>query len=211
MLCTLCRFRSLLWRSDVKQVMGSIDRHPVDSDQQVQTGSSSWTFPGGEPRNNHRYAVVVQNLPTQWSQSCPCETKTSQPGAEEETKSHSHWQFLGIRQILWRSFSESLYVNTDQKPMGPAREQCAESRKRHLQCCCSPVWTNGGRNLWNVTFLSAKHSRCLVWLEDTIWRRYGMSFKGPVIPFVEYHPVTTSRRKNVAIGVAYVWWNKVKV
>ena len=35
-----------------------------------------------------------------------------------------------------------------------------------------------------------------------------MSFTGPVIPFeamVEYHPVTTSRRKNVAVGVAYVW------
>ena len=41
-----------------------------------------------EPRNNHRYAVVVQDLPMQRSQSCPCGTKTS--GADEETKSHSH-------------------------------------------------------------------------------------------------------------------------
>ena len=28
-----------------------------------------------ESRNNHRYAVVVQDLATQWIQSCPCETK----------------------------------------------------------------------------------------------------------------------------------------
>ena len=31
-----------------------------------------------ECRNNHRYAVVVQELATQWIQACPCKTKTSQ-------------------------------------------------------------------------------------------------------------------------------------
>ena len=34
---------------------------------------------GCESRNNHRYAVVVQDLATQWIQSYPCKTKTS-PG-----------------------------------------------------------------------------------------------------------------------------------
>ena len=29
-----------------------------------------------ESRNNHRYAVVVQDLVTQWIQSYPCKTKT---------------------------------------------------------------------------------------------------------------------------------------
>ena len=33
---------------------------------------------GCEFRNNHRYSVVVQDLATQWIQSYPCETKTSQ-------------------------------------------------------------------------------------------------------------------------------------
>ena len=33
---------------------------------------------GCETRNNHRYAVVVQDLATQWIQSFPCKTKTSQ-------------------------------------------------------------------------------------------------------------------------------------
>ena len=32
----------------------------------------------GESRNDHRYAVVVQDLATQWIQSYPCNTKTSQ-------------------------------------------------------------------------------------------------------------------------------------
>ena len=31
-----------------------------------------------ESRNNHRYAVVVQDLATQWIQASPCKTKTSQ-------------------------------------------------------------------------------------------------------------------------------------
>ena len=31
-----------------------------------------------ESRNNHRFAVVVQDLATQWIQSYPCTTKTSQ-------------------------------------------------------------------------------------------------------------------------------------
>ena len=33
---------------------------------------------GFEFRNKHRYAVVVQDLATQWIQSYPCKTKTSQ-------------------------------------------------------------------------------------------------------------------------------------
>ena len=33
---------------------------------------------GCESRNNHRYAIVVQDLATQWIQSYPSKTKTSQ-------------------------------------------------------------------------------------------------------------------------------------
>ena len=33
---------------------------------------------GGESRDNHRDAVVVQDLATQWTQSYPCKTKSSQ-------------------------------------------------------------------------------------------------------------------------------------
>ena len=33
---------------------------------------------GCESRNNNRYAIVVQDLATQWIQSSPCKTKTSQ-------------------------------------------------------------------------------------------------------------------------------------
>ena len=42
---------------------------------------------GCESRHNHRYAVVVQDLATQWIQSYPCKTQTSQ---DEEAQSHLH-------------------------------------------------------------------------------------------------------------------------
>ena len=52
-----------------------------------------------ESRDNHRYAIVVQDLVTQWIQSYPCKTKNFSGhtnkvanvlGADEETKSQVH-------------------------------------------------------------------------------------------------------------------------
>ena len=43
----------------------------ITADHKVLSGSC-------ESRNNHRYAVVVQDLATQLMQSYPCKTKTSQ-------------------------------------------------------------------------------------------------------------------------------------
>ena len=70
-----------------------------------------------ESRNNHRYAVVVQDVATHWIRAYPCKNKTSQETQRSlpkflETKSHLHWQFVGIRQSLWRSLLESLHVYT---------------------------------------------------------------------------------------------------
>ena len=62
----------------------------------------------GESRNNHRYAVVVQDLATQWIQSYLCEDKNfSEDGKEfakvsravAKTKSYLYGQFIGI----WKS------------------------------------------------------------------------------------------------------------
>ena len=57
----------------------------------------------GESRNNHLYAVVVQDLATHWIQSYPRVTKTSQ---ETENSSRipravvrtTHWSFANLVQ-----------------------------------------------------------------------------------------------------------------
>ena len=64
---------------------------------------------GRESRDNHWYAVVVQDLATQWIQSYPCKTKTSHErdgekfvkiiGAVAQTKSCIHRQLVG----MWQS------------------------------------------------------------------------------------------------------------
>ena len=51
-----------------------------------------------ESRNNHRFAVVVQDLASQWLHTYPCQTKNfpgprrayEVPGVDEEAKSHLH-------------------------------------------------------------------------------------------------------------------------
>ena len=58
---------------------------------------------------------VVTILPTQNKNfSGNPEEPTEVPGADKETKSHLHWQFLRNLQRLWRIILESLYVNTTQ-------------------------------------------------------------------------------------------------
>ena len=89
-----------------------------------------------ESRNNHRYAVVVQDLAIQWIQAYPCETKTSQ-----ETQ-RSMQKFLEPDRNL-KSFTLTILWNsarlvkifhgiiarlhhTDRKQMGLLKQQCAE-------------------------------------------------------------------------------------
>ena len=89
-----------------------------------------------ESRNNHRYAVVVQDLATQWIQAYPCKTKTSQ-----ETQ-RSLQMFLDPDRnpevikltIPWNStklvkISPGIIArlhHTDRRQMVLRKEQCAE-------------------------------------------------------------------------------------
>ena len=89
-----------------------------------------------ESRNNHRYAVVVQDLATQWIQAYPCKTKTSQ---HTQRSLQSFWSPIGSQKsftltISWNSanpvkISPGIIArlhHTDQKQMGLPKEQCAE-------------------------------------------------------------------------------------
>ena len=108
-----------------------------------------------EARNNHRYAVVVQDLATQWIQAYPCKTKTSQEAQRSLQK--FFWSPTGILKsftltIPWNlaklvKIFPGIIVrqhHTDQKQMGLLREQCAEKRKAPLLYCCNQVWMKIG-------------------------------------------------------------------
>ena len=114
-----------------------------------------------ESRNNHRYAIVMQELATQW---------TNRIRHNRLLKKHSEaceaWS-----PFLWNS-AKSVKIfpeivvrehHTDQKQMGLLKEQCAEWKKVRL-CCFVAIrseWKLVGR-FHGVLHLSAKRQRSLL-------------------------------------------------
>ena len=91
---------------------------------------------GCESLNNHRHAVVVQDLATQWIQSYPCKTKILR---KRSRACKSSWSRIGSLKsftltIPWnlaklvKIFSGIIVRqrHTDQKQTGLQKEQCAE-------------------------------------------------------------------------------------
>ena len=87
-----------------------------------------------ESRNNHRYAVVVQDLATQWIQAYPCKNKTSHREACKSSWNPRGNQKSFTLTIPWNSaklVKISLGIiarlhHTDRRPMVLPKEQCAE-------------------------------------------------------------------------------------
>ena len=92
---------------------------------------------GSEPRNNHQYVVLVQDLAKQCLQSYPCETKTSQETPEEPKK--SSWSRQGKQKSFTMTIPQNLTSlvgnnpgiiarqhHIDHKQMGLLKEQCAQ-------------------------------------------------------------------------------------
>ena len=102
-----------------------------------------------ESRNNHRYAVVVQDLATQWIQAYPCKTKTSQ---KTQRNLQSSWNQIGNQKSLTVTIpgnsaklvkiSPGIIArlhHIDRRLMVLQKEQCAELRKAPLLYCCNQV------------------------------------------------------------------------
>ena len=71
-ICEICQ-RTKITRA---RVGGAVPRAENFGD--LITADHKVLSEGCECRNNHQYAVVVQDLATQWIQSYPCKTRTSQ-------------------------------------------------------------------------------------------------------------------------------------
>ena len=126
-----------------------------------------------ESRNNHRYAVVVQDLATQWIHSYPCKTKTSQ-----ETQ-------RSLQKFLEPDMKPKVIYTDNSLEFGKAREDLswnhctstlhrsetngiAERAVRRVKEGTSAVLLQQTLNeklvgrFYGMLFLSAKHSRSLV-------------------------------------------------
>ena len=164
-----------------------------------------------ESRNNHRYAVVVQDLATQWIQAYPCKNKTSQ-----ETQ-RSFQKFLEPERkpkVIYTDNSlefgkacEDLSWNhCTSTPHRSETNGIAERAVRRVKEGTSAVLLQSGLNesWW------ADSMECYTYLRNVTdllsdgktpyERRFGKPFEGPVIPFgslVEYHPITAKDQSRI--------------
>ena len=74
--CEICQRTKITVAPCRRRIGGTVPRAENFGD--LITADHKVLSEGCESRNNHRYAVVVQDLATQWLQSYPCKTKTSQ-------------------------------------------------------------------------------------------------------------------------------------
>ena len=164
-----------------------------------------------ESRNNHRYAVVVQDLATQWIQAYPCKTKTSQ---ETQRSLQKFLEPERNRKVIYTDNSldfgkacEDLSWNhCTFTPHRSETNGIAERAVRRVKEGTSAVLLQSGLNeswwadsmecytyLRNVTFLLSDG-------KTSYERRFGQPFKGPIIPFgslVEYHPKTAKDQSRI--------------
>ena len=74
--CEICQRTKITRAPRRRRIGGAVSR--AENFGALITANHKVPSEGCESRNNHRYAVVVEDLATQWIQSYPCKTKTSQ-------------------------------------------------------------------------------------------------------------------------------------
>ena len=157
-----------------------------------------------ESSNNHRYAVVVQDLATQWIQSYPCKTKTSQETQKNlmkflEPTSKPKVIYTNNSLECGKSCEEVSWNHCALTPHRSETNDIAKRAVRRVKEGTSAVLLQSGldENWWAD---SMECYTCLRNVQDLLSdgktpyeRRFGMPFNRPVIPFgamVEYHPIS---------------------
>ena len=74
--CEICQRTKITSAPCRRRIGGAVPR--AENFDDLITADHKALSEGCESRTNHRYAVVVQDLATQWIQAYPCKTKTSQ-------------------------------------------------------------------------------------------------------------------------------------
>ena len=161
---------------------------------------------GCESRNNHRYAIVVQDLATY-----PCKTKTSQ-GTKGACK--SSWSRKGSLKSFTLTIPWNLAEPVKIFPGIIARRHhtvrktnwIAERAVRRVKEGTSAVLLQSGldEKWWSDSMECYTYLRNIQDLlsdgKTPYARRFGEPFKGPIIPFgslVEYYPISAKDQSRI--------------
>ena len=163
-----------------------------------------------ESRNNHRYAVVVQDLATQWIQAYPCKNKTSQETQrslqkflEPERKPKVIYTDNSLE--FGKACEDLSWNHCTSTPHRSETNGIAERAVRRVKEGTSAVLLQSGLNesWW------ADSMECYIYLRNVIdllsdgktsyERRFEQPFKGPIIPFgsLVEHPITAKDQSRI--------------
>ena len=158
-----------------------------------------------------RYVVVVQDLATQWIQAYPCKTKTSQETQRSlqkflETERNPKVIYTDNSLEFGKACEDLSWNHCTSTPHRSETNGIAERAVRRVKEGTSAVLLQSGLNetWW------ADSMECYTYLRNVTdllsdgktpyERRFGQSFKGPIIPFgslVEYHPFTAKDQSRI--------------
>ena len=164
-----------------------------------------------ESRNNHRYAVVVQDLATQWIQAYPCKNKTSQ---ETQRRLQKFLEPERKQKVIYtdnslefgKACGDLSWNHCTSTPHRSETNGIAERAVRRVKEGTSAVLLQSGLNeSWWADSLE-----CYTYLRNVTdllsdgktpyERRFGQPFEGPVVPFgslVEYHPTIAKDQSRI--------------
>ena len=166
---------------------------------------------GCESRNNRRYAVVVQDLATQWIQSYPCKAKTSQETQRSLQKflepDRKPTVICTDNSLEFGKACEDLSWNhCTSTPHRSLTNGIAERAVRRVKEGTSAVLSQSGlsESWWADSMECCTYLRNVTDLlsdgKTPYETRFGQPFKGPNIPFgslVEYHPITAKDQSRI--------------
>ena len=163
-----------------------------------------------ESRNNHRYAIVVQDLATQWIQAYPCKTNFS--GTQRnlpkflEPERKPKVIFTDNSLDFGKACEDLSWNHCTSTPHRSETNGIAERAMRRVKKSTSAVLLQSGPNesWWADPMECYSHLRNVTDLlsdgKTPHERRFGQPFKGPIIPFgslVEYHPITAKDQSRI--------------
>ena len=151
-----------------------------------------------------RSSVKDVNLETIVDMQSLCKTWLPNGSSRIHAKQKLLWKHTRACKSSWsrmrspKSFNYIVrHYHTDQRQMGLLREQCAEWKKVRLLYCRNQEKWEIVRRFHGLLLLSAKHSRSLVWWEDTIWKTLWKTFsKAQLSRLVHWLSITLPLQKT---------------
>ena len=164
-----------------------------------------------ESRNNHRYAIVVQDFATQWIQAYPCKNKTSQETQRSlqkflEPERKPKVIFTDNSLAFGKAGEDLSWNHCTSTPHRSETNGIAERAVRRVKEGTSAVLLQSGLNesWWADSMECYTYLRNVTDLQSDgktpYERRFGQPFEGPIIPFgssVEYHPITAKDQSRI--------------